>query len=50
MNEICLRVGNAGSVALILNGLDIGVLGGSGQVGSWVFRPGQGPERTDNAC
>jgi cytoskeletal protein RodZ len=49
-NEICLRAGNAGSVALNLNGLDIGVLGGSGQVGSWVFRPGQGPERTDNGC
>lgn len=49
-NEICVRAGNAGSVALNLNGLDIGILGGSGQVGSWVFRPGQGPERSDTAC
>jgi hypothetical protein len=48
--EICVRTGNAGSLALNLNGLDIGVLGGSGQVGSWIFRPGQGPERIDNAC
>lgn len=50
VNEICLRVGNAGSVGLVLNGLDIGVLGGSGQVGSWIFRPGLGPERIENSC
>jgi hypothetical protein len=49
-NEICLHVGNAGSVALVLNGLDIGTLGGSGQVGSWVLRTGQGPQRDDSAC
>ena len=50
LNEICVRTGNAGSLALNLNGLDIGVLGGSGQVGTWVFRPGQGPEPTDSGC
>jgi cytoskeletal protein RodZ len=50
LNEICLRTGNAGSIALNLNGLDIDVLGGSGQVGSWVFRPGQAPEPTDSVC
>jgi cytoskeleton protein RodZ len=50
LNEICVHTGNAGSLAINLNGLDIGQLGGSGQVGSWVFLPGQGPQRSDGAC
>lgn len=49
-NEVCVRTGNAGVLGISLNGLDIGVLGSSGQVGTWVFRPGQGPEPTADPC
>jgi len=49
-NEICLRTGNAGTLQLNLNGLDIGFLGRVGEVGSWIFRPGLGPEPTEDPC
>jgi cytoskeletal protein RodZ len=50
VNEICLRAGNAGALHLTLNGLDIGLLGRAGQVGSWLIRPGQGPVPADVPC
>jgi cytoskeletal protein RodZ len=50
VNEICIRTGNAGALHLNLNGLDIGLLGRAGQVGSWVIRPGQGPVPADTPC
>jgi cytoskeletal protein RodZ len=50
VNEVCVRTGNAGVLGISLNGLDIGVLGSSGQVGTWIFRPGQGPEPTEDPC
>jgi cytoskeletal protein RodZ len=49
-SEICVRTGNAGGLHLNLNGLDIGLLGRAGQVGSWIIRPGQGPQPTDTPC
>jgi cytoskeletal protein RodZ len=50
VSEVCMRTGNAGSLQLTLNGLEIGSLGTLGEVGSWVFRPGQAPERIDTPC
>jgi hypothetical protein len=44
--EIWLRAGNAGVLHVTLNGQDLGLLGNGGEVGNWVFRPGQPPERT----
>jgi hypothetical protein len=49
-NEICMRTGNAGSLQLTLNGLEIGSLGTLGQEGAWIFRAGQVPEPTDSLC
>lgn len=46
VSELCIRTGNAGALQLNLNGLDIGFLGRVGEVGSWIFRLGQGPEPT----
>ena len=50
VNEICVRAGNAGALRLTVNGLDVGVLGTNGQVGSWVIRPGQQPEPSATSC
>jgi cytoskeleton protein RodZ len=49
-SEICLRTGNAGGLHLNLNGLDIGLLGRAGQVGSWIVRPGEAPQPIDTPC
>ncbi|MEO6349423.1 MAG: RodZ domain-containing protein [Candidatus Limnocylindrales bacterium] len=49
-SEICIRTGNAGGLHLNLNGLDIGLLGRAGQVGSWIIRPGEGPQPVDTPC
>lgn len=46
--EIWLRAGNAGVLHVTVNGQDFGLLGEGGQVGNWVFRPGQPPERTND--
>ena len=50
VSELCLRTGNAGALNLNLNGLDFGFLGRVGEVGSWIFRPGQAPEPTVTPC
>jgi hypothetical protein len=50
VNEVCIRSGNAGGLRLNLNGLDIGLLGNSGQVGSWIIRPGQAPQPAPAPC
>lgn len=50
LNEMCLRAGNAGALHLTLNGEDLGRLGRSGQVGSWILRPGQSPEPAPEPC
>jgi cytoskeletal protein RodZ len=44
-NELYLRVGNSGAMHVIFNGQDLGALGRSGEVSSWLFRPGQPAER-----
>jgi hypothetical protein len=44
--EIWIRTGNAGVLNVTLNGEDLGRLGRGGQVGNWIFRLGQEPERT----
>jgi hypothetical protein len=44
--EIWIRTGNAGSIRITLDGVDLGILGRNGQVGNWIFRPGMEPERT----
>jgi hypothetical protein len=46
MTEIWLRAGNAGVLDITINGQDYGLLGEGGQVGNWILRPGQPPERT----
>ena len=50
ISELCVRTGNASALNLNLNGLDIGFLGAAGEVGSWIFLPGQGPEPTEDPC
>jgi hypothetical protein len=49
-NEICLYTGNAGGLHLNLNGLDLGLLGRAGQVGSWLIRADTPPTPTESAC
>jgi cytoskeletal protein RodZ len=44
--EIWLRAGNAGVLRITLNGVDLGMLGNRGQVGSWIIEPGQQPRPT----
>ena len=48
--EICLYTGNAGGLHLTLNGLDLGLLGRAGQVGSWLIRAGEPPTPTESSC
>ncbi|HUR16642.1 MAG TPA: RodZ domain-containing protein [Candidatus Limnocylindrales bacterium] len=49
-SEICLYTGNAGGLHLTLNGLDLGLLGRAGQVGSWLIRAGEAPTPTESSC
>ena len=44
--EIYIRTGNAGVLLINLNGVDLGRLGNRGQVGNWIFEPGQEPRQT----
>jgi cytoskeletal protein RodZ len=44
--EIWLRAGNAGVLHIVLNGVDLGMLGDRGDVGNWIFEPGQPPRQT----
>jgi hypothetical protein len=44
--DIWLRAGNAGVLRITLNGVDLGMLGSRGQVGNWIFEPGQQPRQT----
>jgi cytoskeleton protein RodZ len=45
-DELYVRIGNAGAVAVTFNGQSLGTLGSLGEVSNWLFRPGQPPERT----
>lgn len=45
-DEIYIRTGNAGVLLVTLNGVDLGRLGQRGQVGNWIFEPGQEPRQT----
>ena len=44
--EIYIRSGNAGVLRITLNGVDLGMLGNRGQVGNWIFEPGEQPRQT----
>jgi cytoskeletal protein RodZ len=44
--EIYIRTGNAGVLQITLNGVDLGRLGRRGEVGNWIFEPGQEPRQT----
>jgi hypothetical protein len=49
-NEICIRAGRPGVVAINLNGFDLGTLGTGGQPGSWIIIPGGTPTPTEDQC
>jgi hypothetical protein len=50
VNEICIRAGRPGVVAVNLNGFDLGTLGTGGQPGSWLIVPGGTPTPTEDQC
>ena len=49
-DEICIRAGRPGVVAVNLNGFDLGNLGSGGQPGSWLILPGGTPVPTEDQC
>ncbi len=48
--QFCVRTGNAGSVHLVLDAQDLGLLGTNAQSGSWIVRPGIAPVRAPRPC
>jgi cytoskeletal protein RodZ len=49
-NQFCVKTNNAGSLHLVLDGLDVPVLGANGQSGSWIIKPGIAPVRAARSC
>jgi hypothetical protein len=49
-NEFCVRTDNAGSVHLVLDALDLGLLGAEGNSGSWIVKSGLAPVRAPRPC
>jgi hypothetical protein len=49
-NEFCVRTNNAGSIHLVLDALDLGLLGADGESGSWIVRSGIAPVRAARPC
>jgi cytoskeletal protein RodZ len=49
-NQFCVRTNNAGSVHLVLDTQDLGLLGAAGVQGSWIVRPGIAPVRAPRPC
>lgn len=48
--EFCVRTANAGSVHLVLDAQDLGLLGADRVKGSWIIRPGLAPVRAPRPC
>ncbi|MEA2676594.1 MAG: cytoskeleton protein RodZ [Chloroflexota bacterium] len=49
-NEFCVRTDNAGSIHLVLDALDLGLLGADGEAGSWIVKSGLAPVRAARPC
>ena len=49
-NEFCIKTDNAGSIHLVLDGLDVALLGADGQSGSWIIKPGLAPVPAARPC
>jgi hypothetical protein len=49
-NQFCVRTDNAGSVRLVLDAQDLGLLGANGAQGSWIVKPGIAPVRAPRPC
>jgi len=49
-NEFCVRTQNAGAIHLQLDGEALGLLGRSGQSGSWIIRRGEQPQPSETSC
>lgn len=50
INQFCVRTNNAGSVHLVLDAQDLGLLGAAGVQGSWIVKPGIAPVRAPRSC
>ncbi|HLB45244.1 MAG TPA: helix-turn-helix domain-containing protein [Candidatus Limnocylindrales bacterium] len=48
--QFCVRTANAGSVHLVLDALDLGLLGADGESGSWIVKSGLAPVRAARPC
>jgi hypothetical protein len=48
--QFCVRAGNAGSVHLVLDAQDLGLLGADGEQGSWIVKSGIAPVRAPRPC
>lgn len=49
-DQFCVRTDNAGSIRLVLDGLDLGLLGAAGESGSWIVKSGLAPVRAARPC
>ena len=49
-NEFCVKTDNAASLHMVLDGLDVALLGADGQAGSWIIKPGLAPVPAARPC
>jgi cytoskeletal protein RodZ len=49
-DQFCVRTDNAGSIRLVLDELDLGLLGADGAEGSWIVKSGLAPVRAARPC
>jgi hypothetical protein len=51
LEQFCVRAGNAGALTVNFNEEPFGILGGGGEVGTWLFTPGATePQAAPGAC
>jgi len=49
-DQFCVRTGNAGSIHLLIDAQDLGLLGADGEQGSWIVTAGIAPVRAPRPC
>ena len=49
-NQFCVKTDNAASLHMVLDGLDVALLGADGQSGSWIIKPGIAPVPAPRPC